>query len=83
MPIASPRWLGQPDLVDRRARIVAEADSFSWHGGRADLVRDAARYNALVVHGWTVLRFSWEEVMLHPRRVEQTLRDAVRLRTAA
>lgn len=80
VPIHDPHWLGRPDLVDRRLKIALEADSFEWHGGRADLARDARRYNALVVAGWWVLRFSWEEVMLHPDRVGDILEAAVRER---
>ena len=53
----------RPDLVDRRLHIVLEADSFEWHGDRAALRRDARRYDLLVANGWTVLRFSWEDVM--------------------
>ncbi|UUZ58791.1 DUF559 domain-containing protein [Nocardioides sp. B-3] len=56
----------RPDLVDRRRRIVLEADSFEWHGDRAALRRDARRYDLLVVNGWTVLRFSREDVMHDP-----------------
>lgn len=44
-------------------RLVAEADSFEWHGGRESLHRDCTRYNELVREGCTVLRFSWEHVM--------------------
>lgn len=53
----------RPDLVDRRRRIVLEADSFEWHGDRAALRRDARRYDLLVANGWLVLRFAWEDVM--------------------
>lgn len=51
------------DLVDRRLRIVLEADSFEWHGDRAALRRDARRYDLLVANGWVVLRLAWEDVM--------------------
>lgn len=53
----------RPDLVDRRRRLVLEADSFEWHGDRTALRRDARRYDLLVANGWTVLRFAWEDVM--------------------
>ena len=43
--------------------LVAEADSFEWHGGRDDLHRDCTRDNELVREGCAVLRFSWEHVM--------------------
>ena len=66
----------RPDLVDRRRRLVVEADSFAWHGGREALTRDCVRYNALVVRGWTVLRFAWEHVMLHRSYVRACLESA-------
>lgn len=76
-----PGLLGRPDLVDTDLRIVLEADSFTWHGGRARLARDARRYNALVLAGWLVLRFSWEDVMGEPALVRATLEAAVLRRT--
>ena len=65
------------DLVDRRLRIVLEADSFEWHGDRTALRRDARRYDLLVANGWTVLRFSWEDVMHDPDFVRAVLRATV------
>lgn len=73
-------FLGRPDLVDTDLGIVAEADSFEWHGSRAGLVRDARRYNDLVVNGWLVLRFTWEDVVLEPERVAAVLAAAVEAR---
>lgn len=67
----------RPDLVDERLRLIAEADSFQWHGARAALRRDADRYNDLVTMGWMVLRFSWEDVMHEPEHVRDTLQRAV------
>ena len=66
-------WVGRPDLVDVDRRIVVEADSFEFHGRRSALKRDCARYNALVVRGWLVLRFSWEHVMHEPDYVRECL----------
>lgn len=77
---AGATYLGRPDLVDSELGIVAEADSFEWHGGRAALARDARRYNLLTVHGWMVLRFTWEDVMFDPEGVGETLRAAVERR---
>lgn len=71
--IREPHFLGRVDLADRGRRIVLEADSFAWHGSREQLAADCRRYNAFVVHGWLVLRFSWEDVMLHPETVLATL----------
>lgn len=69
----------RPDLVDRDNRIIAEADSFEWHGGRAALRRDARRYNLLVIDGWWVLRFAWEDVMFDPDYVRLVLTQTVLL----
>ncbi|MFT4009282.1 MAG: DUF559 domain-containing protein [Nocardioidaceae bacterium] len=64
---------GRPDLVDVTLRIVIEADSYEFHSSRADLHRDIRRYTALVVRGWTVVRFTWEDVMFDPDYVRACL----------
>lgn len=69
----------RPDIVDRERRIVLEADSFEWHGHRKALRRDARRYNLLVVDGWIVLRFAWEDVMFDPEYVRRVLVAVVAL----
>lgn len=61
------------DLGDPALRLAVEADSFAWHGDRRALDRDCRRYDELVVWGWTVLRFSWEQVMLDRDFVEWCL----------
>ncbi|MDP9820255.1 DUF559 domain-containing protein [Nocardioides massiliensis] len=71
--------LGRPDLVDERLRLILEADSFTWHGNRAALAADCRRYNRFVVEGWTVLRFSYEDVMGRPDDVRRVLVAAVAL----
>lgn len=58
---------------------MLEADSFEWHGKRTALASDARRYNRLVVGGWMVLRFCYEDVMLHPEEVGRILVSAVDL----
>jgi hypothetical protein len=74
-------FLGRPDLVDDRLGIIVEAESFEWHGDQAALYRDAKRFNRFVINGWLVLRFTWPEVMFHPRQVEVILQAAVDERT--
>jgi very-short-patch-repair endonuclease len=65
--------VGRPDLVDESLGLVIEADSFEFHGRRRALKRDCERYNALVVRGWLVLRFTWEHVMFEPDQVRDVL----------
>ena len=71
--IRAPSFSVQPDLVDVSRRIVLEADSFAWHGDRSALRWDARRYDNLVVRGWFVLRFAWEDVMHDQDYVRHTL----------
>ena len=74
-------FLGRPDLVDERLRIVIEAESFEWHGSRPALTKDVRRYNGFEVDGWLVLRFAWEHVMFEPEYVRAILVAAVAERT--
>jgi very-short-patch-repair endonuclease len=71
--IREPDIVARPDLVDVHLRIVLEADSFEWHGGRSQLSADARRYNLLVVNGWWVLRFAYEHVMFESEYVRRVL----------
>lgn len=63
----------RPDLVDVTLRIVIEADSYAFHSSRTELRRDVRRYTGLVVRAWTVVRFTWEEVMFEPDYVRGCL----------
>lgn len=64
----------QPDLVDLDLGIILEADSQEWHNSnRGQLLRDCRRYTAMVVAGWLVVRFAWEDVMNHPEFIHEQL----------
>ena len=69
----------RPDFVDEALRLVLEADSFEWHGKRSALAEDTRRYNMLVVSGWVVLRFCYEDVMFDPDAARAVLVQAVTL----
>lgn len=62
------------DLGDETLLLVLEAEGFEHHRSRKDLHRDARRYTELTVWGWAVLRFAWEDVMLHPDWVRWAIR---------
>jgi very-short-patch-repair endonuclease len=70
---------GRADLVDRERRLVVECESHSWHSKRGALRRDCRRYTKLVLLGWRVLRFAWEDVMFHPDYVRECLETIVAL----
>jgi very-short-patch-repair endonuclease len=67
-----------PDLVCHEARAVFEADSWTHHATRSAHGRDCARYNLLVLRGWRVFRFTWEQVMLEPSYVAWVLGQVAR-----
>lgn len=75
--ISSPYCWARPDLVDRDRRIVVECDSYEWHGSRDGFRKDVRRYTLLAADGWTVLRFTWEDVMFRPDWVREVLLRAV------
>ncbi|MBC2935058.1 DUF559 domain-containing protein [Nocardioides sp. zg-1228] len=66
-----------PDLVVPAPKVVLEADSWTFHATRGAHARDCARYNLLVLHGWRVLRFTWEQVRLERTYVRWTLAQLV------
>jgi hypothetical protein len=57
------RWV-RPDLLDDGRALAIEAESFTWHGNRQQLMRDCRKYNDLSLMGLTVVRFAWEQVMI-------------------
>ena len=77
--VVTQRSTVRPDLVDVDLGVILEADSFEWHGDRRALRRDARRYNLLVVDGWIVLRFAWEDVMFDQEYVRDVLVTVVSL----
>lgn len=70
------RFIARSDLVDKRLRIVAEAESFEFHGERELFERDCFRGNDLVLDGWLFLRFAWTPVMTRAHQVRRTLERA-------
>ena len=63
----------RPDLVSRTRWLVLEADSWAFHATRTAHQRDCARYNLLTLHGWRVLRFTWEQVIGCPPETSHPL----------
>lgn len=61
------------DLADESRRLVIEAESFEFHATRKGFRRDVRRYTELAIFGWTVLRFTWEDVTLQAQYVRWAL----------
>ena len=59
-------------------RIAVECDGFATHGTRAAFEDDRLRQNLLVLEGWTILRFTWRQIVSRPDEVVIQVRAALR-----
>lgn len=63
--------------------LALEVDGRAWHSAGDRFQRDRTRQNALVAGGWTVLRFTWDDLTERPDTVISTVRETLaRLRAA-
>lgn len=62
------------DFAYPDARLAIEMDGYRWHGAdRARWRGDLARQTKLTASGWTVIRFTWEDITTRPDFVAQTI----------
>ncbi len=57
------------DIAFPALRLGIELDGRAWHTDRERFQHDRARQNWLVNEGWTVLRFTWEDLTERPVHV--------------
>lgn len=67
----------EADLLWRRERVVAEADSLQFHLSRAAMERDRRRDAVLAARGYRVLRFTDRQVRARPSEVTDALAIAI------
>jgi len=79
---AGGRRIGRVDFAWPRERLVVETDGFAFHADRSSYRGDRRRGNALVLAGWRVLRFSWEDVVQSPDLVVAEVRAGLALAAA-
>lgn len=71
------RTIGRVDFAWPEQRLVVEVDGYAFHADRETYRNDRRRGNALVLAGWRVLRFSWEDVVGSPEVVVEQVRRAL------
>lgn len=71
------RSVARVDFVYPEHKVVIEVDGRRWHAGRRAQVRDAERDNYLNLRGWTVLRFTWHDLVERPGHVLAQVRHAL------
>lgn len=57
------------DVAFPAARVAVEVDGWAWHVDAERFRSDRRRQNALVAAGWTVLRFTWHDLVHRPDEV--------------
>lgn len=63
-----------------QTKLAIEIDGYGSHVADLDrwqFIRQLQRQNHLIVDGWSVLRFSYDEVKEHPRRCQQVLQQFI------
>ncbi|MEO7069123.1 MAG: DUF559 domain-containing protein [Nostocoides sp.] len=71
--IAEPGLYAIADLADVHHRLVLEAEGYEFHGTRRAWRSDARRFTSLAAYLWTVLRFTYEDLMYRPEEVRWTI----------
>lgn len=69
--------IGIGDIVFDAIRLVVEVDGAAHHTGPYEFQRDRHRQNRLVAAGWTVLRFTWRDIVERPEYVVATIRAMI------
>jgi hypothetical protein len=65
------------------AKLAIEWDSRAWHQQRASMQSDRQRDRDAAVHGWYVIRFTWDDVTKRPAEVGATVAFLLQNRRAA
>jgi hypothetical protein len=68
-----PVFVARVDFAYPELRLAIEVDGYERHASHAAFAHDRARQNALVELGWTVLRFTWDDVVHRPEHVVATI----------
>lgn len=68
------RFVARVDFAYPEVRLALEVDGHDNHRTPSDFRRDLNRQNLLVAAGWTVLRFTWSDVVQRPAEVAATIR---------
>ena len=73
----SGQWIARVDMAWPSRCLVVEVDGRDPHDKPKALYRDRRRQNALALAGWTLLRFTWFDVMRRPHWVIAQVRAAL------
>ncbi len=66
------------DVAWPKARLAIEWDSRRWHGAFEQMDFDRRRDRSAALHGWTILRYTWDDVTLRSRLIVHETRRLLR-----
>lgn len=64
------------------SKLAIEWDSLSWHSQQAAMSSDRQRDREAAIHGWVVVRFTWQDVTENPTEVVATVASLLQIRGA-
>ncbi len=70
--------VGRIDFAYPADRVAIEVDGYESHASLHAFRHDRTRQNELVGLGWTVLRFTWDDVVHQPARVARVVAGVLR-----
>ncbi len=65
------------DFAFTAARLAVEIDGFGFHRDVETFQRDRTKRNSLVAAGWTVLNFTWADLIERPEQFVSAVTDAL------
>ncbi|MDN5920108.1 MAG: type IV toxin-antitoxin system AbiEi family antitoxin domain-containing protein [Pseudonocardia sp.] len=65
------------DLAFPAERLAVEIDGWAWHADQARFRADRRKGNDLLAAGWSLLRFTWHDIMNQPVVTVARIRDAL------
>jgi very-short-patch-repair endonuclease len=74
---ANGRVYARLDMAWPSVKVAVEADGREHHDAPEALYRDRVRGNALALAGWTVLRFTWADLVRRPQWIVEQVRRAL------
>jgi hypothetical protein len=77
------RLVARIDAAYPELKLAIEVDGYVAHASPEAFQRDRTRQNRLVALGWTVLRFTWDDVVRRPGEVAAAIAEALNRLTAA
>jgi very-short-patch-repair endonuclease len=80
---AAGRFVARIDAAYPELKLGIEVDGFEHHSSPDAFQLDRTRQNRLVALGWTVLRFTWADVVKRPAHVARMIEQAIKRLTAA